>query len=86
MSPEPSETLSRFIWICKWGGCCTALAFAVGGLLCDVAWFGDACQAAGRGTWVVVAIAMALGLTGVVCDRSHKEPKSSESTTSTANR
>jgi hypothetical protein len=86
MSHEPSEALSRFIWICKWGGCCTALAFAVGGLLCDVPWFGEVCQATGAGTWVVVAIAMALGLTGVIFDRSHRVQKSSESTTSTVNR
>jgi hypothetical protein len=86
MSPESSDTLSRFIWICKWGGCFTALAFAVGGLLCDVAWVGDSCHTAGRGSWVVVAIATALGLTGVVLDRSHRVPKSTDTTTSAANR
>lgn len=85
MLPESSETLSRFILICKWGGCFTALAFAVVGLMCDVAWAGDACQAVGRGGWVVVAVATALGLTGVVLDRSHRVPKSSDSTASTAN-
>jgi len=81
MSPEPSKTLSRFIAISKWGGCFTALVFAVGGLLCDLAWAGEAFQAVGRSSWVVVAIAMAFGLIGVILDRSHSVTKSSGSTT-----
>ncbi len=79
MPPEPSRTLSRLIAIAKWGGCFTALVSAVGGLTCELTWAGEASQAVGRGSWIVVAIAMAFGLLGVILDRSHGVTKSSES-------
>jgi hypothetical protein len=80
MLPEPAKRPSRFILISKWGGCFTALVFAVSGLLCDLAWPGDAFGSLGRGSWVVVAVSMAFGLIGVVLDRPHDLPKSSDPT------
>lgn len=76
MSPERSDTLSRFILLSKWGGCFTALVFALGGLLFDLAGLGGAYETLGQDSWIVVAISSAFGLTGVILDRSHK-PRSS---------
>ncbi len=76
MAPETSKKPSRFILILKWGGCFTALIFAVGGLLLDFASPGDAYETLSRGSWVIVAIAMAFGFSGVVLDRSDALPKS----------
>ena len=80
MSTQSSETPSRFIQISKWGGCFTALVFAVGGLLFDIAWSGGVYDTLSRGSWIIVAISTAVGLTGVVLDRSHRLPESSDST------
>jgi len=76
MEPEPSKGPSRFVQILKWGGCFTALVFAVGGLLLDIASPGNAYEALSRGSWMIVAISMAVGLAGVVLDRSNALPKS----------
>lgn len=78
LAPGPSETSSRFIQISKWGGCFTALVFAVTGLLCDIARLNDTVETLGRRSWIVVAIAMAFGLAGVLLDRSYGSPTSSD--------
>ena len=77
MTPEPSKAPNRFIPICKWGGCFTALIFAVSGLLLEVTSpGGDAFDSLGRGIWVIVTISVAVGLTGVILDRSDPVLKS----------
>ncbi len=76
MAPRPSKEPSRFILTLKWGGCFTALVFAVGGLLLDIASAGDAYGAMSRGSWMIVAISMGVGFTGVILDRSDELPKS----------
>ncbi len=48
LSKEPS----RFLLILKWGGCFTALVFAVGGLLLDIASPGDVYESLIRGSWM----------------------------------
>jgi putative copper export protein len=75
MLPEPSKEPSRFLLILKWGGCFTALVFAVGGLLLDFASPDDAYETLSRGSWVIVAVSMAIGFTGVILDRSDELPK-----------
>jgi hypothetical protein len=76
MSPEPSKEPSRFVLTLKWGGCFTASVFAVGGLLLDLAWSGDAYETLSRGSWIIVAISMGVCFTGVILDRSDELPKS----------
>jgi hypothetical protein len=76
MSPEPSKEPSRFVLTLKWGGCFTASVFAVGGLLLDLAPPGDAYETLSRGSWIIVAISMGIGFTGVILDRSDELPKS----------
>jgi hypothetical protein len=61
--------------VLKWGGCFTALVFAVGGLMLDFASPGEAYEPLSLGSWIIVASAMALGLAGVVFDRAHDRPK-----------
>jgi len=77
---QPAATPGRFIQIAKWGGCFTALIFAISGLLTDLASSGDTYAAVSRGSWIIVAISTAFGLTGVVLDRSHKLPDSADPT------
>ena len=76
MAPETSKKPSRFILILKWGGCFSALAFAVGGLLIDIASPGDTYETLSRGSWMIVAISMAAGFSGAVLDRPHNLTKS----------
>ena len=73
---DPFKKPSRFIPILKWGGCLTALVFAVGGLLLDFASPSDAYETLSRGSWIIVAISMGVGFTGVILDRSDELPKS----------
>ncbi len=82
VASPPAATPGRFVQIAKWGGCFTALVFAIGGLLTDLASSGDTYEAVSRGSWIIVAISMAFGLTGVVLDRSHKLPDSTDPTLS----
>ncbi len=76
MSPEPSKEPSRFILIFKWGGCFTASIFAFGGLLLDLASPGGVYETLSRGSWVIVAIFMGVGFTGVILDRPDELPRS----------
>ncbi len=76
MKSEPTKEPSRFILTLKWGGCLTALLFAVGGLLLDIASAGDAYETLSRGSWMFVALSMAVGFAGVVLDRSNVLPES----------
>ena len=76
MLPDPSKEPSRFVLILKWGGCFTASVFAVGGLLLDFASPGGAFETLGQGSWIIVAISMGVGFTGVILDRSDELPKS----------
>ncbi len=76
MTPVPSKGPRKLILACKWGGCFTALVFALGGLLLDIASASDAYQVLSRGSWFVVAISMACSLVGVLLDRSDELPKS----------
>jgi hypothetical protein len=76
MSSEPSKEPSRFVLVLKWGGCFTASLFAVGGFLLDLASPGDVYETLSRGSWVIVAISMGVGFTGVILDRSDEQPKS----------
>lgn len=73
-TPARSKTPRRLIPVLKWGGCVTALVFAAAGLLLDLALSGSPYQSLSRGSWVIVAVAMAIALTGVVLDRSHRLP------------
>ena len=73
---DPFKKPSRFIPILKWGGCLTALVFAVGGLLLDFASASDAYETLSRGSWVIVAVSMAIGFASEVLDRSNAPPKS----------
>ncbi|MDX1422685.1 MAG: hypothetical protein R3322_06070 [Kiloniellales bacterium] len=82
VASPPAATPGRFVQIAKWGGCFTALVFAIGGLLTDLVSSGDTYEAVSRGSWIIVAISMAFGLTGVVLDRSHKLPDSTDPTLS----
>ncbi len=75
MAPQLIKKPSRFILILKRGGCLTALVFAGGGLLLDFASPGDAYETLSRGSWVIVAVSMAIGFTSVVLDRSNAPPK-----------
>ena len=75
MTPVPSKGLRRLILAFKWGGCCTALVFALGGLLLDIASAGEAYEVLSRGSWFIVAISMAFGFIGVLLDRSDEVPK-----------
>jgi hypothetical protein len=75
MAPQLIKKPSSFILILKWGGCFTALVFAVSGLLMDIASPGDTYETLSRGNWMIVAISMAAGFSGVVLDRPHKLPK-----------
>ncbi len=76
MAPGPPNESSRCFLIFKWGGCCSAFLFAVGGLLLDMTSPGDAYESLNQGIWIIVAISMAVGLTGVILDRSDLLPKS----------
>jgi len=76
MTPAPSKGPRRLILAFKWGGCFTALVFALGGLLLDVASAGEVYEVLSRGSWFIVAISMALGFVGVLLDRSDEVPKS----------
>ena len=76
MTPAPSNGPRRLVLAFKWGGCLTALVFALGGLLLDIASAGETYAILSRGSWFIVAIAMALGLVGVLLDRSDQLPKS----------
>ena len=66
MTPVPSKGLRRLILAFKWGGCCTALVFALGGLLLDIASAGEAYEVLSRGSWFIVAISMAFGFRSTV--------------------
>ena len=70
MAFKLTERWKRLVAALKWIGCCTALPFALTGLVLDVASFGDAHQLLGRTALVVAAIAMAVGLAGAVLDRT----------------
>lgn len=76
MTPEPSNGPHKLILAFKWGGCSTALVFAIGGLLLDIASAGEAYEGLSRGSWFIVAISMAFGFVGVLLDRSDEVPKS----------
>jgi hypothetical protein len=76
MAPQLIKKPSRFILILKWGGCFTALVFAVSGLLMDIASPGDTYETLSRGSWMIVAISMAAGFSGAVLDRPHNLSKS----------
>lgn len=73
MTPAPSKGPRKLILAFKWGGCFTALVFALGGLLLDIASAGEAYS---RGSWFIVAVSMAFGFVGVLLDRSDELPKS----------
>lgn len=75
MTAERFRQPSRLWLALKWGGCFTALAFAVGGLLLDLTSPGERYEILSRGSWVIVAISMGLGLAGVILDRAHETPR-----------
>jgi len=76
MTPKPSKGTHKLFLVLKWGGCFTALLFALSGLLLDIASPGEAYASLSRGSWFIVAVSMAFGFVGFVLDRSDELPKS----------
>lgn len=70
MAFKASRKSRKLVSILKWSGCFTALIFAIVGLVLDVAPLADTYLTWSRGSWVIVGIAMAIGFTAAVLDRT----------------